>query len=419
MRRSHFNLHKPTRSLRCDQISSGGARSALYWSLLLFAMGLITDSRIAEAQTGDIHPSLFNIQVQNSTTWMQMLSDRMVFSNNSPANSIRCTPSSIYFQSPIITIPATVSSASTSTTQLVSFQEPCIPGAEEGSDGKSKVDSTKGWSIWASGYSLGGNVSGYNTAGGLDYRMGGTMFGIDRRLYDNLFIGAFGGYTSSNVGNRGYGSDASINDYQGGFYELWTFDSIYVSHVTSFSGSTYNVNRPSLLDNQVGPAASSTPGNQFTQYIETGRAFNYGGSLLQPFVGFQYIGLDRSNLVETGAGDTNLTSGMQTAKSLRGSIGVRFAKDFVWNGFVITPTATARYLQEMGDGQPVFTMAYASSPGNTFSTPGTFLGRNFGYFTLGGAIRCSSRVSIYGNAGAQVSPYYSAVTGSGGLQIEW
>ena len=405
--------------MRCDRKSSGGVRSALYWSLFLFAIGLITDSRMAQAQTGDIHPSLFNIQIQNSTTWMQMLSDRMVLSNNSPANSIRCTPSSIYFQSPIITLPATVNSTSTSTTQLVSFQEPCIPVAEDGCDGKSKVNSTKGWSVWASGYSLGGNVTGYNTAGGLDYRMGGAMIGMDRRLYENLFIGAFGGYTSSNVGNRGDASDASINDYQGGFYELWTFDSIYVSHITSFSGSTYNVKRPSLLDNQVGPAMSSTSGNQFTQYIETGTSLNYGGSLLQPFVGFQYIGLDRNNLVETGAGDTNLTSGIQTARSLRGSFGVRLARDYVWKGLVVTPTATARYVQEMGDGQPVFNMAYSSSPGTTFSTPGTFLGRNFGYFTLGGAIKCTSQVSIYGNAGAQVSPYYSAVTGSGGLQIEW
>jgi outer membrane autotransporter protein len=378
-------------------------------SVMLAAVTLIACGHRANAQvfTGDIYPSLGNVQVQNTTTWMQFLSDRLATNSNSVSNccatNVSCTDGTIFQNNNVQLTSLSSGAGSVNNTCLVALYG----------------DSTSDWSGWAQGYGLGGNISNNPSAGGLNYSLGGTLFGVDRRLDENLVVGAFGGYTGTSMRDGVNGSAASMNDYQFGLYQAYGLDQFYVTNVDAFSNDTYGVIRPPVLGVGLGTASSNSYGNQYSHYTEAGLTLGENGFRLQPFVGLQYLYLNQHGFTESGAPPTNLTSGNQVTNSLRGSLGTRVSQDYFWNGVTLTPSASARYQHEMGDGQPTMTQAFTSAPGVPFSTPGNFLGRDFGLFTIGGNAKLSPNLSLFCTLGAQIASYYSAITGSGGFQVQW
>lgn len=369
---------------------------------------------------GDIYASIGAVELQTTTTWMQLISNRLAGQLRpvasgawEPAGGAAGGPSG-----------AGSGAAASEGEQLdvevrtVSYQQ---------SDGQTRNlpqlvfrrRTAPRWTGWTQGYGLGGGVSGNGNAGGLNYGLGGSLVGMERWLSDNVVVGFFGGYAGASLSDRLVNSNTRINGGQVGAYQLLRRGRLYLSNIDAFSGDNYNTTRQIDFGSIARAATGDSHGTQWAHYTEAGLSLGGAGMMLQPFTGLQYIYLDQRGASETGAGSLDLTTGNQTINSVRGSAGARLYRQTTLFGIPFIPSASGRYQHEWGDGTQVISSSFAGAPTVSFNTAGNNLGRDFGLFTLGGSAILSEHCSLYGAVDNQVSRNYAAVIGSGGFQYRW
>jgi outer membrane autotransporter protein len=347
--------------------------------------------------SGNIYGSIGTIERQTTTVQLQLLSNRLA-SLSAPS----VTTSSL--------------AQRTSGIRLVSRQasDEQLSGAST-----SEPSASRNWTTWAQGYGLGGSVAGDSNAGGSNYRLGGTLFGTERWLNENLMIGVLGGYAGTSISNRQDSSHAQVNGYQVGLYELYRQDSYYISNIDAYSNSSYDVTRPLDVGNIQKTASGSSSGNQWAHYTEGGLTYEIDEFRVQPFLGFQYMYLNQQGYTESGAGSLDLTTGSQIINSVRNSIGARVYHETMWGQTLVIPSLSARYQHEWGNGTQLISSSFSGAPTLQFTTAGNHTGRDFGLFTLGATAYLTPRFNLYGSVDTQVALNYSAIIGSGGIQYSW
>ena len=359
--------------------------------------------------SGDIYPSLGTIERQTTTVQMQLLSNRLA--------GLAWTRTA----SPSV-------AQRTNGIRLVSSQSSSSSPNDESTGGNSAIQSplysngssvSQAWTTWAQGYGLGGSFSGDGNAGGLNYRLGGTLFGVERWIGENTMIGVLGGYAGTSVGNRQESSNANINAYQVGLYELHRQENLYLSNIDAYSNNSYDVSRPLIIGNIQQTASASSTGNQWAHYTEGGMNIEFDELRLQPFLGLQYIYLDQRGYHESGAGGLDLVTSTQIINSLRSNVGARLYHETTWGGILVVPSIAARYQHEWGNGTELVTSSFSGAPTAQFAVSGNHTGRDFGLFTLGANAYITSSFSLFGSVDTQVASGYSAVIGSGGVQYTW
>ena len=364
--------------------------------LTLFDAGQLSSA--LNQLSGDIYASLGTVERQTTTIEMQLLSNRLA-SLTSPG------------------IPPVGVAQRNRNLRLVSSRNSGVQNQNPISE--SFNSKSMNWTGWAQGYGLGGNVVGDGNAAGTNYRLGGTLFGVERWLAENTLVGVLGGYSNTSVGSRQDGANAQITGFQAGLYELHRRGSLYLSNIDAFGNNQYDVTRPISFGTLQQPATSNSSGNRWSHYTEAGVTFHFDETRLQPFTGLQYMYLDQNGFSESGAGGLNLIGDHQTINSVRNSIGARFYQEATWGGKLVIPTLAASYQREWGDGTQLVTSSLAGVPTAQFVTAGNRTGRDFGLFSLGGTAFLTERLNVYGMVDAQVAVNYFAVIGSGGLQLSW
>ena len=361
--------------------------------------------------SGDIYSSIGTIERQTTTVQMQLLSNRLAglaWTGTASPSVAQRTNGIRLVSSQSSSSPPTDGSTGGSSNSAV--QTPLF--SSEGS-------APQAWTTWAQGYGLGGNVAGDGNAGGLNYRLGGTLFGVERWIGENTMIGVLGGYAGTSVGNRQDGSNATISAYQVGLYELHRQDNLYFSNIDAYSNDSYNVSRPLTIGNIQQTASGNSSGNQWAHYTEAGMNFDLDELRLQPFAGVQYMYLDQRGYNESGAGGLDLMTSSQIINSVRSSFGGRLYHETTWGGILVVPSLAARYQHEWGNGTQLITSSFSGAPTAQFVVSGNHTGRDFGLFTLGATAYVTDRFSLYGTIDTQVASGYTALIGAGGLQYQW
>ncbi len=361
--------------------------------------------------SGDIYPSLGTVELQTTTVQMQLLSNRLA----GLAWTRGSLPSVAQRTNGIRLVSSQSSNSPPADGSTTGAGSPTVQSPLFSSDGSV----SQSWTTWAQGYGLGGSFANDGNAGGLNYRLGGTLFGVERWLGENTMIGVLGGYAATSVGNRQDSSSAQISAYQVGLYELHRRDNLYLSNVDAFGNNSYNVSRPLTIGNIQQTASASSSGNQWSHYTEGGMNFDFDELRLQPFAGLQYLYLDQKGYNESGAGALDLITSSQIINSVRTGFGGRLYHETTWGGILVVPSLAARYQHEWGNGTNLVTSSFSGAPTVQFVTAGNHTGRDFGMFTLGATAYITNSFSLYGMVDAQVATGYSALIGSGGLQYTW
>ncbi len=257
---------------------------------------------------GDIYPSIGAIELQTTTAWMQLISNRL-------AGQLRPVELGGTAPEPAVAVAGQVNAD----VKLVSYtdsdgqvrREPCYTFTP--------VSTVPRWTGWTQGYGLGGSVASNGNAGGLNYGLGGSLVGMDRWIDDNTVVGGFGGYAGTSLGDRLVGSHAAISAGQVGLYQLHRRGRFYLSNVDAFSNDGYKVTRPIDFGTINRTATGNSYGNQWAHYSEAGMSLGSGRTMLQPFAGLQYIYLAQGGYSETGAGSLDLSTSNQYVNSVRGN----------------------------------------------------------------------------------------------------
>lgn len=348
--------------------------------------------------SGDIYGSIGTIERQTTTVELLLLSNRLAGLSGAG-------------------IPSVEVAQRRNALRLVSSQaeEPTTSDIAPGRTSNNNFN----WTSWAQGYGLGGSVGSDGNAGGLNYRLGGTLFGVERWFDSNTLVGVLGGYAGTSVGDKDSGANAQINAYQVGLYELRRVDSVYLSNIDAYSNSDYDVTRPLNFGTFQQTATGKSSGNQWAHYTEAGATYDFDDVRLQPFIGFQYMYLNQQGFNENGGGTFDLSTDGQSINSIRNTFGARLSRETVIRNVLVVPTLAARYQHEWGNGTQLISSSFSGVPTVQFATSGTQTGRNFGLITLGATAYLTERFSVYGLVDTQFASKYSAVMGSGGIQYSW
>lgn len=167
-------------------------------------------------------------------------------------------------------------------------------------------------------------------------------------------------------------------------------------------------------------ANASYDGQELTAYGEKGVNLSFGGLLIQPLIGLQYIDLERDAFKETGAGDLNLNVNKDHVNSLRLSAGGRIAPELP-DGFfgAITPEFRGRWVHEFLNDDQAISSNFAGAPGANFIVNSAELGRNFGLVGAGLNAQLSPLVNLYVDYDFLFSSSLESHSGSGGLEFLW
>jgi autotransporter-associated beta strand protein len=374
--------------------------------------------------SGDIYPSISSIELQTTTAWVQLVTNRV-------ANQMQLATLA---EEGLVAAPGNDDAE----IYTVSFNEPAIRSGSFDQPitlyGESKPLSASSagpplvyfrpryrpkWTGWTQGYGLGGSLGSSGNAGALSYGLGGTVFGIDRWIGRNTMFGLMGGYAGSNVGDSSSVASSGINGYQVGVYGLHRFERCYAIGATAYSGDNYTTNRDVSVPGMPLTAHSSYAGNQFVKYAELGTTIGRGRTSFQPLTAIQYIYLNQQGFSESGAGVVDLNTGSQITNSVRGMLGARVFHEYHWGKRRWVPMLQARWQHEWGDGTRLVTSSFSGAPTVAFNTAGNTLGRDFGMFTAGSNLIVSPRTSIYAAYDLQTASRYTANMGSAGLQYRW
>jgi len=273
---------------------------------------------------------------------------------------------------------------------------------------------------WISGYGLGGFADSDGNAGSARYNIGGTLFGLDRKLDSVHTVGMFGSYSYLDLKAPTRNQSVISNGGQFGGYGIRDLDWTYTMLSGAFGFTEYDSTRRITAGGLNATAEATYQGWQANTWLEQGLRFRRGNFVLQPFTALNYIYVDQNSFNETGAGVMNLSVDRIDAHALRGVLGTSLSTSFTTQrGGTWTPTARAMWLHEFLDPETSLNTTFASVGGPSFATQGLNFGRDWAVVGAGLSWQATSQLSIFTNYDIQMNDYQVFNVGSGGLQYVW
>lgn len=385
-------------------------------SSVINSLNGLTDSQIANSLnqlSGEGYGSTNTVQLQNSMFQLRLLSNHLVgLINGTSDTSPSSVGPSMVSSSPVLNRPVA------SGIQLVSHTEPEPTVSSQQLIMMNCNCERPTWNGWTTGFGQGANIASNGNSGGVDYSMGGLLFGMDRWLTDDSVVGLYGGYTGSNL-NGSANSSTRINGYQVGAQGVHRIGSAYGLGILGYAHDDNTASRLINFNNVQRLAKGNFNGNELISYAETGVSLPRGSVILQPFGGLQYVYLNQGSLTETGAGSAGLIVNGNGIDSLRSALGSRAFTTVEMKGIPVVLSAQARWMHEYLDATQLVGAQFIGGPTSSFQVAGAGIGRDYGIFGLGGAIPLTSIVYLYGQYDLQLASRYDAHTGSGGLSVQW
>jgi outer membrane lipase/esterase len=257
------------------------------------------------------------------------------------------------------------------------------------------------WGLYADGGMAFGNQGSSINQTGYNFTLGGCTLGADYRLRDNLLIGLATGY--SNTGAAFFGSKGNVNanTLPVNAYAAYFGGALYAYGSLGYALNLYDLSR-ALSFNGIGRrAASSTTGNQFNLYGETGYDLKLNRFILTPSATLSFSALWVGGFTENGAGSLNLKVGSQSAASAQTGLGARLTVPLKLGSMQVAPQAYAFYQHEFADGSRGIN-ASLSQGGSALTYKTDAAKRNFALVGASVTARLKSNLYAQANFNAEI-----------------
>lgn len=314
-------------------------------------------------------------------------------------------------------------SGSRSEVSLVSYAEPSSRGSTacDAMVAPTCLNATP-WRGWVTGYGLGGFAQTDGNAAGIDYGVGGTTIGIDRRIGDGLTAGFFGGYVGASISTRLADQRLQSNSGNLGVYLTQASCEHYGMALGGLQFDSFDNERSIVVGALTRTALSDSNGWQGFAYGERGLNLQLSRSRqLQPFGGIQYIYARQNAFAESGAGAMSLQMSGVDTHSLRSHLGSRLQWQSRTNrfGWRVTPEIRGSWLHEFLDTNSIVNAQFSGVGVAGFQANGLDLGRDWAVLGGGAEIRLSRSLSVNVNYDSQFNEHQVIHLGAGTLSYVW
>jgi outer membrane lipase/esterase len=206
------------------------------------------------------------------------------------------------------------------------------------------------WGLFADGGAAFGRQNSSTSQTGYNFSLGGLTLGGDYRLRDNLLVGLSTGYSNANSSFSGSGGSVTANTLPFNAYAAYFPGSLYAYGSMGYALNLYDLKRGINFGGLARTASSSTTGNQFNLYGETGYDLRLSRFILTPSATLGYSALWIGGFTEQGAGSLNLKVASQSAESLQTGLGGRLTVPLEAGSVTLVPQGYAFYQHEFANG---------------------------------------------------------------------
>jgi outer membrane autotransporter protein len=207
---------------------------------------------------------------------------------------------------------------------------------------------------------------------------------VDYRVRDDLLLGLNTGYAHTGAGFHGSGGTVQGNTWPLTAYGAYLPKPFYAYGSLGYALNLFNLERDLNFAGLNRAAKSSTTGNQFNAYGETGYDLKIKRVVVTPAVSLAYSKLWVDGFTESGANSLNLTVGPQNAQSLQTGVGGKITVPVKLKSATVTPQVYAFYqheyvnssrtldarLSQTGSAVPFVTDSFTGQPGRNFAVVG-------------------------------------------------
>jgi outer membrane autotransporter protein len=243
--------------------------------------------------------------------------------------------------------------------------------ASAGQTGFAAGDGSADSSFWFKPF---GNLVSQDSKGGVsgyDADTYGLAVGADTAVSDDVTVGAFVAYSSTDVDGDGAGnSNVDINSYQVSLYADYTQADYYVEGMVGYarndSDTTRSINFGGLSRTAVGTYDS----DQYMARVNAGMPINVeGNTFITPMAGLAYTHVSADSYTETGAGNLNLNVASDDVNSLVASLGAKLHTNIRHNNGMLVPSAKLGVTYDVAGDEAEATGTYTGG-GAAFNVKG-------------------------------------------------
>ncbi|QDU80440.1 Extracellular serine protease precursor [Polystyrenella longa] len=278
------------------------------------------------------------------------------------------------------------------------------------------------WRGWVTGYGLGGSAETDGNAAGINYRMGGSTFGIEKDIDQDTRLGFFGGYVGSYIQQDGMNQNLDIDGGNFGTILTHTQGDWYTIALSGLQFDDYDSTRQVNIAGTIFEAEGESEGWQGFLYGEQGLNFVVApGVLWQPYLGMQYVYARQNSFSETGAPGINLDVAGVDTHSLRGILGSRVALTDItlMDNFNVTPEVRAMWIHEFLEPTSPVNAQFAGVGGAGYSVNGLNLGRDWAVLGTGVSTQLTNHWEVRADYNSQFNDRQVFHLGSGTLTYSW
>ena len=229
-----------------------------------------------------------------------------------------------------------------------------------------------------------GSIGHFETDGDaatLRRSLAGFVGGMDLSLFDNMRIGVATAYTESNLSLSGSSSSGTVQTAFGGLYGGASFGGLQLRAGALVATQSFMMDRTVGFMNFADTDRATYDGNLNQAFGEIGWRYAFAKSFVEPFAGVLAMRLDMNGFTESG-GAAVLTGQPQDYNEQASSLGVRFESS-PFGDQPATLRGLLAWRHAFGVLAPATTLAFLSSPSNSFMVQGVSLARNMVAAELG------------------------------------
>lgn len=256
--------------------------------------------------------------------------------------------------------------------------------------------------MWGQAYGSWGTLDGDGNATGFDRTVGGFVIGADRKVGEDLLIGAFAGYGQSRYRLDTGGATAESDDVHAGLYGGGRFGALALRLGAAYTYQQVDTTRQIAFPGFAERLGGAYEGHTAQAFLEAGWRLAVGAAELEPFVGLAYVNASSGAFSESG-GAAALSGTAGDAGVTFTTLGLRASAEASLGAVQGRLTGMAGWRHAFGNANPQASLGFAgAAPFSVLGVP-----------VVGDVLVLEGGVSLPLSTTAQLDLSYSGAFGSG------